>query len=87
MDRPDVRIATDQAAINPPAAEAVSVNAHVQGGGDYGVANGVVTVTIPANRRSVAYTVATTGDTTDERSGWVQLALRPGPGYDWSPSL
>ena len=99
VDRPDVRIATDQAAvtegemarftvmIDPAPAQAVSVNVHVQGSGGYGVANGVVTVTIPANRRSVAYTVGTTGDSTDERSGWVQLALRPGTGYDWSPSL
>ena len=101
VDRPDVKIATAQAAINegqtarftivinPAPTEAVSVNVHVQGGGggDYGVANGVVTVTIPANRRSVPYTVDTMGDSTDERSGWVQLALRPGTGYDWSPSL
>ncbi len=74
-------------AIDPAPAEAVTLSLHVTAGGDFGVAAGAGTITIPANRRSVTYTVSTTNDATDERAGWVQVTLQHAHGYDLAASL
>ena len=98
VDLPDVIVTSAQAAvtegqtvrftvtIDSAPAQALTIDVQVQAKGDYGVDNAAATVTIPANRKSVAYTVNTVGDAEDERNGWVQLsaltALPNGEAYD-----
>ena len=94
VDLPDVIVMSAQAAvtegqtvrftvtIDAAPAQPLTIDVRVQAKGDYGVANAEATVTIPANRKSVAYTVNTVGDTTNERHGWVQLSALTGDGYD-----
>ena len=61
--------------IHPTASQDVTVNLRVaSGGGDYGVANGPVTVTIPAGQPSVIHSVPTVDDSADDATiGWVQV--------------
>ena len=94
VDHPDVIVTSAQAAvtegqtvrftvtIDTAPAQALPIDVRVQAKGDYGVADAATTVTIPAGRKSVAYTVNTVSDTTDERAGWVQLSALTGEGYD-----
>ena len=62
-----------------PAAD-LSVSVTVTAAGDYGVATGDRTVTIPATG-SATLTVATVDDSADEPNGSVTLALNAGDGY------
>ena len=59
---------------------ALSVSVSVSQSGDYGVATGLQTVTIPTTG-SYALTVATTNDSTDEADGSVTATVNGGNGY------
>ena len=68
---------------NPAPAAALSVSVTVSQTGDYGVATGSQTVTIPTSG-SVTLTVATTNDSVDELDGSVTVTVNSGTGYDVS---
>ncbi|WP_419926238.1 choice-of-anchor R domain-containing protein [Candidatus Poriferisocius sp.] len=64
-----------------PAAD-LAVTVTVAASGDYGVAAGARTVTIPAGATDKVLSVATTGDSVDEADGSVTATVANGDGYD-----
>ena len=89
---PEVTIAADAASVTeggnaaftltatPPPPADLSVTVNVSAAGDYGIATGSQTVTIPT-AGSFTLTLATTGDTTDEPDGSVTVTVNDGAGY------
>ena len=65
---------------SPAPMSALTVSVTVAAYGDYGIAGGDRTVTIPTDGSAVL-TLATTDDDVDEPHGTVQLALHAGKGY------
>ncbi len=59
----------------------LAVNVTVSTDGDFGIAGGGRTVTIPATTGSFTLTLPTTDDTTDEPDGTVTAVLAAGAGY------
>ena len=70
---------------NPAPAADLDVSVAVSQTGDYGVATGAQTVTIPTTG-SASLTVATTGDGVDEADGSVTATVSTGQGYTVSSS-
>ncbi len=64
-----------------PAAD-LAVRVTVAASGDYGVAAGSRTVTIPAGATDKVLSVSTTGDSVDEADGSVTATVANGDGYD-----
>ena len=64
---------------------ALSVSVNVTQSGDFGVATGSQTVTIPTSG-SYTLTIATSDDSTDEANGSVTVTVNTGTGYDVSSS-
>ncbi len=89
---PVVTIAADAASVTeggnatftltatPPPSADLTVTVNVSAAGDYGIAAGSQTVTIPT-AGSFTLTLATTGDTTDEPDGSVTVTVADGAGY------
>jgi len=71
---------------SPAPAADLDVTVTVATVGDYGVAAGSRTVTIPASG-AATLTIATTGDQTDEADGSVTATLVDGTGYDLGSSV
>lgn len=69
----------------PAPSAALTVSVTVGQSGDYGVATGIRTITIPTSG-TATMTVATTGDSVDEPDGSVRVALLGGIGYTVSTS-
>ncbi len=65
---------------SPAPSAALGVTVNVAASGDFGVATGSRTVTIPTSG-SATLTVATTGDTNDEADGSVTVSVNAGTGY------
>ena len=65
---------------SPTPASALAVSVTVAADGDYGIAGGSQTVTIPPTG-SFTLPLATTGDTTDEPDGSVTVTVNDGDGY------
>ncbi len=65
---------------DPTPHSSITVNVTVSATGSYGVTTGSQTVTIPTSG-TVTFTVATTGDSTDEADGSVTATLNTGNGY------
>ncbi len=68
---------------SPAPSAALDVTVNVTVSGDFGVATGSRTVTIPTSG-SATLTVATTGDTNDEADGSVTVTVTDGAAYDVS---
>ena len=64
----------------PPPATALDVTVTIAASGDYGIAAGEQTVTIPTTG-SYTLTLATTGDEADEADGSVSVTVDAGDGY------
>ena len=73
--------ATFTLSASPPPASPLDVEVSVSAQGDYGAQTGSRTVTVPATG-SVSFTVATSGDSTDEPDGSVTATLVDGADYD-----
>ena len=65
---------------SPPPASPLAVTVTVAADGDYGIAAGERTVTIPTTG-SYTLTLATTGDSADEPDGSVTVTVKDGDGY------
>ena len=70
-------------AANPAPASPLAVTVNVTQSGDYGVATGSQTVTIPTSG-SYTLTIATSDDSTDEADGSVTVTVNSGTGYSVS---
>ena len=70
---------------SPTPHTALTANVDITATGSFGVTTGARTVTIPTSG-SKAFTVSTSGDTTDEPDGSVSAALSTGTGYTVSSS-
>ena len=75
--------ATFTVTANPAPTSPLSVTVSVAQSGEYGVATGAQTVTIPTSG-SVTLTIATSDDSVDESSGSVTVAVNSGTGYEVS---
>ena len=65
----------------PASALDITLNVSETGAFVISSAKGAVTVTIPANAKSVDHAIASSNDTTDEVNGTLTVALRDDPGY------
>ena len=70
-------------ASNPAPATALTVPLSFLATGDFGVASGAQTVTIPTTG-SVTHTISTDDDSTDEADGTLSITVGAGTGYDVS---
>ena len=77
--------ATFTVTANPAPTSPLPATVSVAQSGDYGVATGSQTVTIPTSG-SVTLTVATSDDSVDESNGSVTVTVNSGTGYDVSSS-
>ncbi len=77
--------ATFTVTANPAPTSPLSVTVSVAQSGEYGVATGSQTVTIPTSG-SVTLTIATSDDSVDESNGSVTVTVNSGTGYDVSSS-
>ncbi len=64
----------------------LTVNYRVTTSGDYGVTTGTKTITIGTNTTSTTFSIATTGDTTNEADGSVTVTLVDDAAYDLDSS-